>query len=108
MWELKDTIAFSMTLINLPNLERLIEEPHSLEMFPQLENLIVYGCRKLAGLLEAQLLTHLNCGVSNYVIDPESDCSEGFVPTSMPLAAWPSLVSLKVGSFVNVDVPLQE
>ncbi|WVZ91844.1 hypothetical protein U9M48_037966 [Paspalum notatum var. saurae] len=104
--EIKSPQVFSrlkrMELYNLPNLESWIEssagESHKSVMFPQLEELTVDGCSKLATLPEATLLTHLTCWGSE---------SADVRPMSMPLGRWPSLVRLRLGLLANVSISLE-
>lgn len=65
-------------------------------MFPQLEELRIYDCFKLASLPESPVLTNLTC--ISYSVRP-------FVSMSMPLRSWPSLVSLNVGLLASIGIP---
>ncbi|TVU04745.1 hypothetical protein EJB05_47878, partial [Eragrostis curvula] len=92
-----------MTLSDLRNLERWAEssagEPHKSVMFPRLEELKILSCLKLGTLPLAPLLTTLVHAKSIL-------CPEGYLPVSMPLWSWPSLVSLTVSWSVNVAISL--
>ncbi|OEL32884.1 putative disease resistance protein RGA1 [Dichanthelium oligosanthes] len=92
-----------MTLDNLPNLENWTEdiagETSSFLMFPQLEELRIYDCFKLASLPESPVLTNLTC--ISYSV-------RAFVSMSMPLGSWPSLVSLNVGLLANIVIPPED
>ncbi|XP_039816190.1 putative disease resistance RPP13-like protein 1 [Panicum virgatum] len=90
-----------MTLDNLPNLEKWTEdsagETNSFLMFPQLEELRIYDCFKLASLPQSPVLTNLTC--ISYSL-------KAFVSMSMPLHSW--LVSLNVGLLANIVIPLDD
>ncbi|TVU04748.1 hypothetical protein EJB05_47881, partial [Eragrostis curvula] len=92
----------SMSLSMLRNLERWAEssagEPHRSVMFPRLEELTIHDCPKLGTLPLAPLLTTL--------VHAKSYLRERYLPVSMPLCSWPSLVSLTVGWSVNVPKSL--
>ncbi|CAL5013782.1 unnamed protein product [Urochloa decumbens] len=94
-----------MYLDQLPELERWAEniagEPVSLVMFPQLEELIISDCTKIATLPDCPALTHLTCHIFH-------SCAEGLVPMSMPLGYLPSLVNLNIGMLVDVVMPVKD
>ncbi|EES14172.1 disease resistance protein RGA2 [Sorghum bicolor] len=93
----------TMWLVGLPELERWAEnsagEPNSLVVFPQLEELNIYDCNKIATLPESPALTSLHC-VSKPV--------EGLVPMSIPLGSSPSLVRLYIGMQVDMVLPAKD
>ncbi|CAL5000084.1 unnamed protein product [Urochloa decumbens] len=102
-----------LELSHLPKLEKWAEnsagEPYSSVMFPQLEELRIDNCSKLAHLPESAALTHLSF---SFVKRTRSFCSndsaEGLVPMSISLGSCPSLVSLEVGMLANVVMPLDD
>ncbi|CAO2184461.1 unnamed protein product [Urochloa humidicola] len=93
----------TMYLDQLPELERWAEnsagEPISFVMFPQLEQLTISDCTKIATLPDSPALTHLTC---------RSCTAESLVPMSMPLGYLPSLVNLNIGMLVDVVMPVKD
>ena len=93
----------SMELDTLSELERWAENsagvPNSLVVFPQLEELCIIDCNKIATLPESPALTSLYYqGVS----------IEGLVPISMALGSCPSLVQLDIGMLVDMVMPVKD
>lgn len=86
-----------MELSSLPELERWVEnstlEPNSAVIFPQLEELRIHSCLKLATLPASPVLTHLSC---------ISYSEDSPVSISMPLYSWPSLATLEMGVLANM------
>ncbi|RCV32131.1 hypothetical protein SETIT_6G233200v2 [Setaria italica] len=94
-------------LSHLPKLEKWAEnsagEPYSSVMFPQLEELRIDNCSKLAHLPESAALTHLSFSfVKRARLCRCIDSAEGLVPMSISLGSCPSLVSLEVGMLADV------
>jgi len=92
-----------MWLEALPELERWAEnsagEPISLVVFPQLEELRIIDCNKIATLPESPALTSLHY---------HSKPVEGLVPMGMPLGSYPSLVTLRIGMLVDMVMPVND
>jgi hypothetical protein len=92
----------TMWLETLPELERWAEnsagEPNSLLVFPQLEELHIINCMKIATLPESPALTSLNC---------YSKPVEGLVPMGIPLGSCPSIVQLNIGMLVDMVMPVK-
>ncbi|RLN03861.1 hypothetical protein C2845_PM13G24000 [Panicum miliaceum] len=92
-----------MTLAVLPVFERWAEnsaeEPNSLVMFPQLEELYINDCDKIATLPEAPALTSASC---------YGESAECIGPMSMEWGSFPSLIHLKFGMLVNVVMPVKD
>ncbi|PAN36066.2 hypothetical protein PAHAL_6G290500 [Panicum hallii] len=92
-----------MELNDLPELATWAEnsagESRRMVMFPQLEELIIWRCHKLASLPESSVLKRLEC---------RGDSANGVVPMSMPLRSWPSLVHLKIELLADVWIPLED
>ncbi|TKW11551.1 hypothetical protein SEVIR_6G239400v4 [Setaria viridis] len=96
-----------LKLSHLPKLEKWAEnsagEPYSSVMFPQLEELRIDNCSKLAHLPESAALTHLSFSfVKRARLCCCMDSAEGLVPMSISLGSCPSLVSLEVGMLADV------
>jgi hypothetical protein len=101
-----------VTLYELPSLERWMEnsagQPDSLLMFSMLQELIIWGCPKLANVPGSPVLKKLAirhcCSFSISTLAHLTALSEikldgtGIVPTRMPLGSYPSLVKLTVRS----------
>jgi len=89
-----------MRLYKLPEFERWAQnstgEPNSLVMFPQLEQLFITYCNKIANLPEAPALTSACC---------HGESAERIVPMSMEWGSFPSLVHLSFGMLVDVVMP---
>jgi hypothetical protein len=99
--------AKDIELSHLPKLEKWAEnsagEPYSSVMFPQLEELRIENCSKLAHLPESAALTHLSFSfVKRTRLCYCIESAEGLVPMSISLGSCPSLVSLEVGMLANV------
>ena len=92
-----------MSLNELPEFERWAEnsmgEPNSLVMFPQLEQLFITYCNKIANLPEAPALTSACC---------HGESAERIVPMSMEWGSFPFLKYLYFGMLVNVLMPVKE
>lgn len=109
-------------LRELPRLERWTEssagESNSLVMLPVLEELQIRKCPTLGSfpgspllkkltIVECQSLPISSLAHLMKLSEFEYD-GTGFVPTSMPLCCWPSLVILKLSSIENMMVELWE
>jgi len=68
-------------------------------MFPQLEELIIRNCNKLATLPVSPVLKLLSC---------HSDSAEVQISMSIPLESWPSLVILDIGLLADLVMPLED
>jgi len=92
-----------MELSDLPKLEKWVKnnagEPDSSVMFPQLEELIIRNCNKLATLPVSPVLKLLSC---------HSDSAEVQISMSIPLESWPSLVILDIGLLADLVMPLED
>jgi len=92
-----------MRLYKLPEFERWAEnsmgEPNSLVMFPQLEELYIGQCNKIATLPEAPALTSAFC---------HGESAERIVPLSMEWGSFPSLVQLSFTILVDVVMPVKD
>ncbi|PUZ52519.1 hypothetical protein GQ55_6G276800 [Panicum hallii var. hallii] len=91
-----------LELSRLPKLEKWVKndagEPDSSVMFPQLEELIIRNCNKLATLPVSPVLKRLSC---------HSYSAEVQISMSMPLGSWPSLVVLDIGLLADLVMPLE-
>jgi len=92
-----------MRLDKLPQFERWAEnsagEANNLVMFPQLEELYIGQCNKIATLPEAPALTSAFC---------HGESAERIVPLSMEWGSFPSLVQLSFTILVDVVMPVKD
>ncbi|KAM3253679.1 hypothetical protein ACQJBY_047647 [Aegilops geniculata] len=111
-----------MVLENLPELERWTEnsagEPHSLVMFPLLEELSMYACPKVASVPSSPVLEKLRImecyslpisSIAHLTTLSELESGGEFIRSaSMPLGSWLSLVKLSVSSLGDMMLPPED
>ncbi|XP_044950183.1 putative disease resistance protein RGA3 [Hordeum vulgare subsp. vulgare] len=111
-----------MFLENLPEFERWTEssagEPHSLVMFPLLEELSMYACPKVASVPSSPVLEKLRImecyslpisSITHLTTLSELEFGGEFIRSaSMPLGSWPSLVKLSVSSLGDMMLPPED